>query len=405
MGKARETRSGVERRTCPTGEAAGQMSSLAGEQARNGEVNGSVQAASGTTDVEVEVEDTDDSSVAPVRYEITSYGVDFDVEGLSRRLQRDEIIIPGFQRNFVWNLRDASRFIESLLLGLPVPGIFLSRDPESGKYVVIDGQQRLKSIQFFYEGLFNPSPESRTQRAFKLTKVQEQFEGLRYEDLTPKDQLDLNNSVIHATVVKQDSPEKDDTSIYHIFDRINSGGRRLTQQEIRSAIYHGKLINELNTINNQPNWRSIFGKVHSRQRDQELILRFLAFFFDEGQYKPPLTEFLTKFVGRNRNPDDDFLRRSAAIFGNTMDVFGRAIDHGIFRPERALNAAVFDSMSVGLARRINAASSFPEVEATGVAYRELLEDAEYIQAVSQSTADEQSVRTRMRKAIERFAAI
>ncbi len=131
---------------------------------------------------DVEVEDTEDNSVAPVRYEITSFGIDFDVDGLNRRLQRGEIIIPGFQRNYVWNLKDASRFVESLLLGLPVPGIFLSRDPYSGKYIVIDGQQRLKSIQFFYGGVFNPSPEARTQRAFRLTGVQQQFEGLTVID-------------------------------------------------------------------------------------------------------------------------------------------------------------------------------------------------------------------------------
>ena len=79
------------------------------------------------------VEDIAETSIAPVRYEITSYGVDFDVYGLNRRLQGGAIAIPGFQRNFIWSIRDASRFIESLLLGLPVPGIFLSRDSESGK--------------------------------------------------------------------------------------------------------------------------------------------------------------------------------------------------------------------------------------------------------------------------------
>lgn len=379
------------------------MTSLAGAQTRNGEVNGRVRTASGDTDVEVE--DADDSSVAPVRYEITSYGVDFDVEGLSRRLQRDEIIIPGFQRNFVWNLRDASRFIESLLLGLPVPGIFLSRDPESGKYVVIDGQQRLKSIQFFYDGIFNPSPESRFKRAFKLTRVQEQFEGLTYDELTPKDQLDLNNSVIHATVVKQDSPAKDDTSIYHIFDRINSGGRRLTQQEIRSALYHGLLIDELDMINSDPGWRSIFGKIHSRQRDQELILRFLAFFFDEELYKPPLTEFLTKFVGRNRNPDEEFLQKAASIFSKTMASFRSSLDERIFRPERALNAAVFDSMSVGLARRIESSPDLPEAASIKLAYEDLIRDSVYLESVSRSTADEQYVKVRMKKAVDRFATV
>ena len=357
------------------------------------------------SDADVEVEDTDDNSVAPVRYEITSFGIDFDVDGLSRRLKRGEIIIPGFQRNYVWNLGDASRFIESLLLGLPVPGIFLSRDPDSGKYVVIDGQQRLKSIQFFYDGVFNPLPEASIQRAFKLTGVQKQFEGLTYGDLNPKDQIDLNNSVIHATVVKQDSPAADDTSVYHIFDRINSGGRRLTQQEIRSALYHGKLIEELGTINEYPSWRSIFGKVHSRQRDQELILRFLAFFFEEELYEPPLSEFLTQFVGKNRNPQDDFLKGAACIFTRTMDAFVCALGRGIFRPERALNAAVFDSMSVGLARKIDSSGCPPRPEETKLAYQELLQDADYIESVSRSTADEQSVTRRMKRAAECFSAI
>ena len=356
-------------------------------------------------DQDVEVEDADDTSVAPVRYEITSFGIDFDVEGLNRRLQREEIIIPGFQRNYVWNLGDASRFIESLLLGLPVPGIFLSRDSESGKYVVIDGQQRLKSIQFFYDGVFNPLPEAKTQRPFRLSNVQQQFEGLTYRDLAPKDQIDLNNSLIHATVVKQDSPATDDTSVYHIFDRINSGGRRLTQQEIRSALYHGKLIDALGAINKYHGWRSIFGRVHSRQRDQELILRFLAFFFEEKLYKPPLSEFLTQFVGKNRNPQDDFLNRSTFVFSRTMDAFNCALEESIFRPERALNAAVFDSMSVALARRIESDMSAPSPEDTKLAYHDLLRDAGYMEAVSHSTADEQSVKTRMTMAAERFASI
>ncbi len=210
------------------------------------EADESIMSALNSTNAnDEEVEDLIDESVAPVRYEITSFGIDFDVDGLNRRLQRGEIIIPGFQRNYIWNIKDASRFIESLLLGLPVPGIFLSRDIDSGKYVVIDGQQRLKSIQFFYQGVFNPSLDSRTQRVFKLTGVQKQFEDMTYADLDPKNEIDFNNSVIHATVVKQDTPAADDTSIYHIFDRINSGGIRLTQQEIRSALYHGKLIDKL----------------------------------------------------------------------------------------------------------------------------------------------------------------
>lgn len=97
-----------------------------------------------------------DAAVAPVRYEISSYGIDFDVKGLVERLRQDKVFVPEFQRSFVWRLPDSSRFIESLLLGLPVPGIFLAKDPESQKLFVIDGQQRLRSLQYFYEGVFRP---------------------------------------------------------------------------------------------------------------------------------------------------------------------------------------------------------------------------------------------------------
>ena len=355
-------------------------------------------------DVEVDVENPEDNPVAPIKYEITSFGIDFDVHGLNRRLLRGEIMIPGFQRNYVWSLKDASRFIESLLLGLPVPGIFLSRDPESGKFVVIDGQQRLKSIQFFYNGVFNPSPQRNVQRSFRLAGVQEQYEGLLYGDLTPSDQIDLDNAVIHATIVKQDSPEADDTSIYHIFDRINSGGRRLTEQEIRTAIYHGKFIDELAVINQNPDWRKIFGKVHSRQRDEELILRFLAFLFEETPYKSPMSEHLTKFIGKHRNPPREFLDSCGSIFGATMGAFANALETGIFRPERALNAAVFDSMSVGLAQRIRSSKAVPDPDAIRSAYSSLLADTDYMEAVSRATADEQTVSTRMKKTIEGFGS-
>ena len=356
-------------------------------------------------DAEVEIEDPQDDAVPLVRYQITSFGVDFDVEGLCRRLRDGEIVIPKFQRDYVWNQVQASRFIESLLLGLPVPGIFLSRDFDSSQYVVIDGQQRLKTLQFFRDGTFNPAPGSKTLRVFKLKGVQEEFEGRTYQELDPKYQFRLDNSLIHATVVKQDSPSDDNTSMYHIFDRINTGGVRLSSQEIRSALYHGRFIDHLGVLNQVSSWRSIFGGVQSRQKDQELILRFLAFFFDEEHYRRPMSEFLTQFVGRNRNPQDDFLQECGSIFTKTMDAFANAMDKRAFRPERALNAAVFDSMSVGLARRIVSSDRMPCPEQMREAHSDLLRDKEYIEAVSNWTSDERFVRTRMKKAIDRFAAL
>src|SRR4051812_28510587 len=98
-------------------------------------------------------------------YSITSYGADYPVDSLIQRVKDGTIFVPGFQRQFVWSQTQASRFIESLLMGLPVPGIFLARETgDTNKSLVIDGQQRLKSLQFFYDGTFG-------RRAFELTGI------------------------------------------------------------------------------------------------------------------------------------------------------------------------------------------------------------------------------------------
>src|SRR5258706_1292849 len=105
-----------------------------------------------TEEVQVEDESAEEPAVAPIQYDISSFGADYDVEGLVKRLERGDILIPPFQRNYVWSFKDASRFIESLLLGLPVPGIFLAKEPDSNRLLVLDGQQRLKTLQTSYNG-------------------------------------------------------------------------------------------------------------------------------------------------------------------------------------------------------------------------------------------------------------
>src|SRR6187399_1498986 len=181
-------------------------------------------------------QDENDDEVAYVQYDITSYGADYTVDGLVKRLQKKDIFIPPFQRDYVWNHAEASRLIESLLLGLPIPGIFLAKESDN-KLLIIDGQQRLKTLQFFYEGFFNPKADQKTKKIFKLIKVQKKFENLTYEKLTDSDRIKIDDSIIHATIIKQESPIEDNTSVYHVFERLNTGGKKLAAQEIRTAIY------------------------------------------------------------------------------------------------------------------------------------------------------------------------
>lgn len=347
---------------------------------------------------------SNDETSAPQTYNISSYGADFDVDGLVKRMRRGDIFIPPFQRDYVWNLSDASRLIESLLLGLPVPGIFLAKDIDTNKSLVIDGQQRLKSLQFFYDGYFNPKPEQKARRVFKLLNVQPQFEGKTYDELDEKDKVRLNDSIIHATVIKQESPDGDDTSVYHVFERLNTGGHKLMPQEIRTAIFHGNLVEMMRELNATKDWRNIFGKESNRLKDQELILRFLAMFYNGSTYTKPMNEFLNKFSKINRNQTPEFNQQCAEIFRQTIELVHRAIGASAFRPERALNAAVFDSVMVGLAKRLQRDENI-SLEALKEAYEELLLNPEFKAATSDSTSDVNNVSKRLNLATTKFENI
>lgn len=358
------------------------------------------------TDLELELEPDEEpieddlgEEILPWRYSLTSYGADYPVDGLVKRLREDSIYIPTFQRGFIWSLSQASRFVESLLLGLPVPAIFLSREDDTGRLLVIDGQQRLTTLLYFYEGIFRP-----TGREFALHGVQSHFLDSTYASLDVEDRRRLDDSIIHAIIVRQDTPSEDDSSIYHIFERLNRGGTLLSSQEIRAAIYHGEFNELLGDLNNDQRWREMFGPVNKRMRDQELILRFLAFYFDQAGYEKPLKGFLNKFMGRNRHLqrfDDGAVRRA---FEPTIEALYDAVGSRAFRPRRNFNAAVFDSIMVGVARRLRG-GPIENFERLSQAWADLVRDDDFTTASELRTADEDSVERRLRLATAAFADI
>lgn len=339
----------------------------------------------------------DSQEVVPLTYEISSYGADFLVDGLVRRLRDQDIIIPTFQRGFVWNYTQASRFIESLLLGLPVPGVFLSKDFDTQRLLVIDGQQRLKTLQFFYDGEF-----ADTGRVFALRGVQTQLEGLRYETLKDEDRRRLDDSVLHATIVKQEAPPEDDSSIYYIFERLNTTGTPLSPQEIRHCIYRGEFNDLLKGLNQISTWRSVYGSVDRRMRDQELVLRFFALLFGGDSYEKPMKEFLNRYMAANRNLRLQSGDQLTKIFSDTVRVVDDALGRRAFRPVRGLNAAVFDSVMVGLARRLEH-GDMSDIKGFTRCYRSLLSIEEFEERTQKSTADEISVERRLEMATKAFA--
>ena len=353
-------------------------------------------------DAEDEEDNLEGDDVPVVHYDITSYGIDFDVEGLVKRVRRQTIITPDFQRNFVWRLTESSRFIESLLLGLPVPGVFLAQDATSGKMYVIDGQQRLLSLLYFFDGYFKPRKDATNNRIFRLSGVQKKFNSLTYAELDEIDRENLNNSVIHATVIKQDSPNDGDTSMYHIFGRLNSGGRRLTPQEIRTAVYSGDLIDVLKEANKNRVWRKVFGSENDRMKDQELILRFFAMFERADKYKKPMSEFLNLYCKKNQGrPRGEWVKLSE-LFKEVIGQFSIAIPERLFRPVRGFNVAAFEACTVGLARAI-ASGREHTPERLNELYGELFTHGEFKDFIFASTSDVQITADRLKIATEIFS--
>lgn len=342
-----------------------------------------------------DVSPDDPGELLPFVYDITSYGADYPVDGVVRRLQEGDIAVPPFQRSFVWKKLQADRFIESLLLGLPVPGIFLAVEDETRRMLVVDGQQRLTTLLRYYTGQWD-------EKVFRLEKVQERFRGLAYQDLSHEDRRRLNDSILHATVIRQDQPSDDDSSIYFVFERLNTAAVALTPQEIRNSIFQGPFRDLLEELAHYPPWLAVFGAPSTRLKDRELILRFLALLYDNGEYSQPMKRFLNRFMGRNRDLKALSGEQFAKDFTTGIDLVAEVIGRRAFRLGTALNAAVFDAVMVGVTHRLWN-GPVEDRESFAAAYERLLETGDFEASVRKATANEENVSRRLVLAVEAFA--
>lgn len=343
--------------------------------------------------------ESDDRRSSPASYEILTYPADYTLEGLAKKWNDGNIIIPPFQRGFVWKQPQGSKLIESFLLGLPVPPIFLYAQRHDGKFLVIDGQQRLRTIAYFFEGFFGEEENNR-RPVFRLIGLNEESPYLNktYADLASGDEVAfqrLNDAVLRSFVVKQLNP-KDDTSIYHIFERLNTGGTFLHAQEIRNCVYHGPFNQLLIELNKLGEWRKILGRssLDRRQRDVELILRFLALHTDSEHYKKPMKDFLSTFMAHTRdNASEGDLRNLKKIFKSTVSAVHASLGPKPFHIRSGLNIATFDSVFPAFAANSSAIPADIKER-----FAKLIQDDQYADYTTYRTTDDEVVTARLKSA-------
>ncbi|MFP5194106.1 DUF262 domain-containing protein [Alcaligenes faecalis] len=237
-------------------------------------------------------------------------GNDWTTETLINQINKGNILLnPGFQRRDAWDKKRKSLFIESLILGLPVPQLVLAESKERrGSYIVLDGKQRMLSIRQFAAG-----QDDQVFDQLKLTglEIRKDLTGKTLQtlqdDINSLDDLTaFENQPIRTVVIKNWSNED---FLYHVFLRLNTGSVPLSPQELRQALHPGPFVSFLDEASSQSEaLRDILklDKPDFRMRDAELLLRYYAFVNYISSYAGNLKEFLDNTCGSfNRAWNED----------------------------------------------------------------------------------------------------
>lgn len=267
------------------------------------------------------------------------------VASIITMLQNDFIDLqPAFQRKEnLWDATAQSRLIESLLLKLPLPSMYFEYNVKTKKYTVIDGLQRLCAIRNF--------AVNKTLRLSNLQFIGNLYDGRGYDDLDFQDQLAIGLEEISVNVLKNTSPHE---ATFIIFQRLNSGGTKLSNQEIRNALYPGPGNNLVNQLATSPLIEELKLTGKDRMNREELVLRALAFTIMPDSYNGRMETFLNKALEKLNEMPDFELGHVAGQFTNALQVWRQISHNHIFKlptsTKEITSKPLFDALISGLSR-------------------------------------------------------
>ena len=341
-------------------------------------------------------------------FSISSWGADLSFRELCTMYEENELLKPELQRKYVWDKMEASRFIESILMGLPVPSIFLAQS--GSNKLIVDGYQRIMTVYDYIRGIF--SADEKVFRLSNSEKINHRWRNKAFSELNSEDQRKIKSTTIHAIVFEQKKPENTDASLYQIFERINTSGRTLTAQEIRNCVYQGSFNTLLFELNKNKTWRALFGSEteDSRMRDIEFILRFFVMKSDLIQkselnqisLKKSLNDYMCEF----KHAKDPLINQFRAEFITTMELIYNTLGKNAFRNyvngkyTRKFHPAIFDAIAVAFYILQNTGANVKN-NAQNL-HISLLSDVRFKQVSSARTTDVKNIKERVHLAFECF---
>ncbi|AIZ63167.1 hypothetical protein PK28_04715 [Hymenobacter sp. DG25B] len=343
------------------------------------------------------VEDDDISSeildIKPEQRRLNTETYDFTISTIHNYLKNKSMVIPEFQRAFVWNRAQASRLIESLIIQCPIPVIYLSQGSDE-TLSVIDGNQRLTSIKLYLEDEF----------ALQGLTAYPELEGNKFSDLDSRFQKHILNRTLRCIVIlKTTHPQIK----FDVFERLNTGSVKLNPQELRHGIYYGPLIEAIEKLAQDRVWIDLTS-MHKdkRMRSEELILRFFALYENFQEYKKPFVTYLNQFCETHRNTSKEQLSNWKGVFEQSIDSINKIYGDIAFKvydadikAKKTFNAALFDAQMVSFARLTNKErlALVTKKEQVITATTKLLSDEKFISSVIAHTSDEGFVKYRINR--------
>lgn len=273
-------------------------------------------------------EDYDDEVIYLEHSKIYTEQGDPEIDGLYNRFKRGKLDIqPDFQRKFVWDMKKSSILIESVLLDIPLPMLYLTEEHD-GRICVIDGQQRLTSFFGFIDGIF-----PNTNVPFKLSglKVLSEHNNKRFIELPEELQDKIRYSKIRTITFKKES---DPNLKFEIFERLNTGSMALNNQELRNCIYRGTFNTLMHELASDKDFLYIIGleQPDKRMKDIELVVRFSAFYhYSYMNYKSPIKNFLNNECAKYQNISDKEAEELRKAFKNAIYIIKSLFDNNAFK--------------------------------------------------------------------------
>lgn len=355
-------------------------------------------------------------------FDLVSTPNDFNVLTIKNFLDTGAVRVPRYQRNFVWDRTRASKLIESLLLGLPVPQVFLYEEARNS-FQIIDGQQRLMSIYFFLVGRFPKKIAKPRLREFWGQKgaipvhvladdtLFEPFKlklptapgspanplhGLKYDTLEDK-QIQLGMRTLRNVIIKQINPGGRG-AVYEIFNRLNTTGVNLTAQEIRLSLADSELMEQIVETNSLPEWRDLFGvqSADPRLRDIEVLLRAFAMADESDSYRPSMIRFLDRYADQTRTMKEADVSKRIDIFRTFLTIVSR-LDRSSFLISERFSVPIFESIYAAYYKILQAGHEPALNDAT---LARLKVDTDFMDATETHTTDTKNILSRVKVAQE-----